>query len=441
MDMFDNWRCSLSAHNFDHYVIFAGDAESYVQLYRRGEPIFADPEVEELAHQRLVSAGRGSPPATDSQDVGVELAKRVLGPAVDRILGRKDTQMNTRADRISEGPVPKLAKVLGEIPGSAPKRADRYQSQNAFFATVHFELLMLQRLRHMNRLLKEGYHVYLNDCDTVWLRDPRVFYPLLSEGERPLDNSKSMAPSNFAKRMHLSDVDILAQDEMSHHSTMRGHVCTGNVIIFSRPRGMRVWFLAVNQLRTLLLNAIKTAYKSSRGGDLASAPINQNEQDFLHEISRQPGWRNILKIYFWDPKLFPSGKYYFDQRVPQTYKILPANIHNTWILGHDNKVRRFFEHGLWFIVDPKHPSRPRFSCCEPDRVPAQCGLYPPDDDTEGSHAPTRRMKGPYRNSQQIILGMEFPWDSVRTIHDMVYQRGETREEQEYRRHIAASNVQ
>lgn len=53
---------------------------------------------------------------------------------------------------------------------------------------------------------------------------------------------------------------------------------------------------------------------------------------------------NTLDLYD-----FPNGKRYFDN-VNTVYKNkTPKMVHNNWIKGLDNKVKRFKKHNLWFI--------------------------------------------------------------------------------------------
>lgn len=51
----------------------------------------------------------------------------------------------------------------------------------------------------------------------------------------------------------------------------------------------------------------------------------------------------------WGENTIPAGNRYFYHHIPQKQGVIPALVHNTWVTGHDRKVRRFKRYGLWFI--------------------------------------------------------------------------------------------
>jgi hypothetical protein len=97
---------------------------------------------------------------------------------------------------------------------------------------------------------------------------------------------------------------------------------------------------------------------------------------------------------------------------------VPANVHNTWILGHDKKVMRFKQFKLWNINDTRRRQFVNsFSKNEPDDFNEVC-LLPP-------------------NSR---VG-EFPTNKSSAFESIVNKRHEQRKERENRRSTAEQAVQ
>ncbi len=232
LDMYDNWLCSLQAQGFTNYVVFASDEASYRHLLARNEPVFTSSTVLARVMQSndtYTSDGASALSSLSSTGEAVleafssgrlyhkdkTYAERVA-ELVKRIEDAEDLQTYV-ADSSTSSSSPTLS--------SSPKTAD--------FATWQFELLMLRRLRFMNRLLDWGFNVFLNDCDTVWQRSPLLYYPSQSY-----------------------NIDILAQDETPHAPQMPAYICTGNFIVFSTDRGIGIWNEAVDVLDEYLLQRI-----------------------------------------------------------------------------------------------------------------------------------------------------------------------------------------
>ena len=57
--------------------------------------------------------------------------------------------------------------------------------------------------------------------------------------------------------------------------------------------------------------------------------------------------KDLSNMHVLSIELFPNGRNYFDRKICDINKIYI--IHNNWIAGIDNKVKRFKDNGLWYI--------------------------------------------------------------------------------------------
>lgn len=60
-------------------------------------------------------------------------------------------------------------------------------------------------------------------------------------------------------------------------------------------------------------------------------------------------WSTRLGVLVLPRVEFANGSIYFNAKLPQRLCVTPSIIHNNCIIGHDSKVRRFQEYGLWFV--------------------------------------------------------------------------------------------
>ena len=72
--------------------------------------------------------------------------------------------------------------------------------------------------------------------------------------------------------------------------------------------------------------------------------------------SNQPAFNTVmrkikdLKLKALNMSLFLSGKYYFHESWRRTHpEVKPVMLHNNYVLGHDKKVDRFKQLGMWYV--------------------------------------------------------------------------------------------
>ena len=61
--------------------------------------------------------------------------------------------------------------------------------------------------------------------------------------------------------------------------------------------------------------------------------------------------KSKVNFTFLDKNRFPSGKYFFDMKGPQSKNISPVVVHNNWVIGGDTKRKRFKDNGMWYVKD------------------------------------------------------------------------------------------
>ncbi len=58
-----------------------------------------------------------------------------------------------------------------------------------------------------------------------------------------------------------------------------------------------------------------------------------------------------LKYSYFDSKNYPNGSRYFNN-INSIYKnYIPVIIHNNYIKGLENKIKRFKKHGFWYVKE------------------------------------------------------------------------------------------
>ena len=156
-------------------------------------------------------------------------------------------------------------------------------------------------------ILNSGHNILVSDDDIVWMNNPYGFFP------------------------EKLDTRIL-QDHGSPKSTI---FCAGFVLYQATNATLSFverWIAEINHFEEprpdqQLLNRL-----------LQKNPVTKKP---VPEISF-----NVL-----DKHKFVSGRCYFNEtwRRAKNRSFKPVVLHNNWIKGHDAKVERFKELGLWFI--------------------------------------------------------------------------------------------
>jgi hypothetical protein len=68
---------------------------------------------------------------------------------------------------------------------------------------------------------------------------------------------------------------------------------------------------------------------------------------FVQTLINQALKRHAMVVRGLPRELFPSGKAFFSP----SFAGAPAVVHNNYIVGHDAKVDRFKQRGLWLVDD------------------------------------------------------------------------------------------
>ncbi|KAF8045920.1 hypothetical protein N665_4213s0006 [Sinapis alba] len=189
-----------------------------------------------------------------------------------------------------------LYKVNSKWPGHAVLIPPALDSQTAHnFGSQGFFNLTSRRPEHLLQLLELGYNVMYNDVDMVWLQDP---FPYL-EGNHDVTN-----------------------------------ICS--CMIFLRP---------TNGAKLLMKQWIKELHaqpwsKSNKGNDQPG--FNWALGKTAHQVD----------VYLLSQAAFPTGGVYFWYKtwVKET-KGKHVIIHNNYIVGFNNKMKRFRQFGLWLVDD------------------------------------------------------------------------------------------
>ncbi|CAA7013095.1 unnamed protein product [Microthlaspi erraticum] len=215
-----------------------------------------------------------------------------------------------------------LYKVNEKWPGHAvliPPALDS-QTPNDFGSQGFFNFT-LRRPQHLLQILELGYNVMYNDVDMVWLKDP---FPYL-EGSHDVyftDDKTGIKPVN-----HSHDLPPPGPNGMTYICS-----CT----IFLRPTHgakllMKKW---IEELQS------QTWSKSNKGNDQPA--FNWA----LNKTSPQ------VDVYLLPQEAFPTGGLYFRNKTwAKETKGRQVIIHNNYIVGFKNKMKRFHQFGLWLVDD------------------------------------------------------------------------------------------
>jgi WD40 repeat protein len=167
-----------------------------------------------------------------------------------------------------------------------------WTEQGENFGTVGFKAICNEKPFLVNEILKDGWNVLWTDVDIVWLGDPY---------------------------QHFIDVDLNIQSDDDG-------VCAGFFFIKHNQRSLDWMHRVVEYLNPLIDDQI------SMRRMLADNP--------------QLEFNMLSRLYY------PNGSAFFDMKLPQRANVKPIVIHNNCIIGHDPKVRRFQQYGLWLV--PTH---------------------------------------------------------------------------------------
>ncbi|XP_074558428.1 UDP-D-xylose:L-fucose alpha-1,3-D-xylosyltransferase MGP4-like [Curcuma longa] len=216
-----------------------------------------------------------------------------------------------------------LYEINRRWPGHAVLVQPAPDSQTAHnFGSQGFFNITSRRPRHLLDILELGYSVMYNDVDMVWVADPFRYL----EGNHDVyfaDDEVAVKPLN-----HSHDLPPPGAD---------GHTYVCSCMLFLRPtRGAK-------------------KAMSSWIQEIQNQPWSENTP-----TNDQPAFNSALSktaagevdLYLLPQAAFPPGGLYFqDGDWVERTRGLHAIVHNNYILGFQNKIRRFKDYGLWLADD------------------------------------------------------------------------------------------
>ena len=155
---------------------------------------------------------------------------------------------------------------------------------------------MVAKVEALEIMLREGFFVFYLDTDIVLLRDPVEDY------------------------FKLPPRPVYMQSDRADFRQSPSYYCSG--VIFAAPSS-------------------KTAdlMKKGIGLTLKMDAKSMHDQAVMNNLFSDAGTLS--------PEGYPNGHRFFENR-SKCWE-LPVLVHNNWIVGLEAKVRRFKDHGLWFI--------------------------------------------------------------------------------------------
>ncbi|ESQ29539.1 hypothetical protein EUTSA_v10024115mg [Eutrema salsugineum] len=196
-----------------------------------------------------------------------------------------------------------LYKVNEKWPGHAVLIPPALDPQTAHkFGSQGFYNLTSRRPQHLLNILELGYHVMYNDVDMVWLQDP-FQYLQGSHDVYFMDDMVAIKPLN-----HSHDLPPLSRSGVTY-------VCS--CFIFLR---------STNGAKLLMKKWVEEIRAQTWSNIEAKKPHDQPAFNrALHKTTHQTMGKHVV-------------------------------VHNNYIVGYDNKMKRFQDFGLWLVADNSHES-------------------------------------------------------------------------------------
>ncbi|CAF1209433.1 unnamed protein product, partial [Didymodactylos carnosus] len=151
-------------------------------------------------------------------------------------------------------------------------------------------------------VLKFGYHFVTADLDTVWF-----------------DNPLKYLSTNIAQ--------VVLQGQTHRHSQLSG----GFICVHSTSGGKQFWQRVIHCHNKNMGYLLKTRMK---------ATSKYTEQECINQVANETLNRRT-QIHYLNEDLFPDGRRFFVQKLPQLNGVIPVVVHNNWIIGLDEKWKQF----------------------------------------------------------------------------------------------------
>lgn len=182
------------------------------------------------------------------------------------------------------------------------------------YSHVGYLRLMVLRTRFINMLLQSNIETFLFECDFLWLNNPLEIM--------------------FSAR-RTYDIIVISDTE-------KGEVINGGFYYLFPTQKTKTLF---KRLTKMMEDFGKTIQHLNY-----TKPVSEskNDQAFLtHLIKNSYAAVKTLVLPF---RNFPSGLWY-RMSAAKTKSWKPIVIHNNWIIGNINKVKRAKSKGNWFLTD------------------------------------------------------------------------------------------
>lgn len=171
--------------------------------------------------------------------------------------------------------------------------------KDADHSTKDFDIICYNKLLVIFSILKNNTNCLWSDTDIVYFKNP------------------------FNKFKNINKSIMIQNDSITDNNN-KNNLCAGFM------------YFKNNNISTNFLEKCINFINDGKWGKNMNA--DQGVINHLKELSNI----DVLPI-----ELFPNGKNYFDRKICDKNKIYI--IHNNWIKGLNNKVKRFKENGLWYI--------------------------------------------------------------------------------------------
>ena len=182
------------------------------------------------------------------------------------------------------------------------------------FGRAGYLRLMVQRTQIIQRMLQSNVRLLLFEVDFVWLANPLP--TILSQSDQ-------------------EHSDIVAIREIGTPQT-----CGCFFLLNPTPVTKALWTRLTEQMDELS----KTIANKSKDANMMRL---KNDQDSLTAlINTKYGGVNVSYL---SERLFPNGQWYWRSGL-RALKPDPLMIHNNYITGNDQKIRRAKRFGHWFLV-------------------------------------------------------------------------------------------
>ncbi|KAG7553318.1 Nucleotide-diphospho-sugar transferase [Arabidopsis thaliana x Arabidopsis arenosa] len=217
-----------------------------------------------------------------------------------------------------------LYKVNEKWPGHAVLIPPALDSKTAYsFGSQGFFNFTARRPQHLLQILELGYNVMYNDVDMVWLQDP-FQYLAGSHDAYFTDDMPQIKPLNHSH-------DLPPPDQ-------NGETYICSCMIYLRP----------TDGAKLLMKKWSEELQSQAWSE--SIRFKANDQPAFNLALNKTAHQ--VDLYLLSQVAFPTGGLYFSNGawVKET-KGKHVIIHNNYIIGYDNKMRRFHDYGLWLVDD------------------------------------------------------------------------------------------